>query len=31
MSEASAAHSVIEGQAKSAHPGISGAGGGPLA
>ncbi|MDM7889969.1 hypothetical protein QUG98_16070 [Curtobacterium sp. RHCJP20] len=31
MSEASAAHAVIEGQAKSAHPGISGAGGGPLA
>ncbi len=31
MSEASAAHAAIEGQAKSAHPGISGAGGGPLA
>ncbi|MCS6522542.1 MULTISPECIES: hypothetical protein [Curtobacterium] len=30
MSQASAAHAIVEGQAKSAHPGISGAGGGPL-
>lgn len=30
MAEASAAHAVTEGTAKSAHPGISGAGGGPL-
>ncbi|AIV41172.1 MULTISPECIES: hypothetical protein [unclassified Curtobacterium] len=30
MSEASGEHAIIEGVAKSAHPGISGAGGGPL-
>ncbi len=31
MTDAAAQHAVLEGQAKSAHPGISGAGGGPLA